>query len=60
VNLAGVLAEARLRPHGKLTVVITKPEAVGKAFEFVVHPGGRILTQVSCRAPASLTQTHPC
>jgi hypothetical protein len=60
VNLTGRLASARLRTGGRLTVVVTKPGALGIAYEFNVHSGRRVSAQLRCRAPGSFTQPHEC
>jgi virginiamycin B lyase len=60
VNLAGLLAPARLKPGARITVIVVKEGEVGKAFEFIVRKGLQPAVHASCRAPGSFTVSLAC
>jgi streptogramin lyase len=60
LDLDRLLSSARLTPGSRLTIVVTAPGQIGKAFTLVVRAHGQPTPHVSCRSVGSFTEVHEC
>jgi streptogramin lyase len=60
LNLGQLLGAAKLAPGAVITIVVTQPGQIGKAYQLTVKRHGEPTLRVTCRSPGSLTEMAKC